>query len=139
MLVHNYYRWKVSTLDGKICICYLHNNSHSLDAATACSFFLSISKCTEVVFQDVVLGKTSLSTFGYVGALIEIVIIFYILIASLAGLYSIIPISLRPRKNDTDMTKVVYNCAILLILSSALPVLCRILGKILHHITNIYL
>ena len=78
--------------------------------------------------QEVVLGKTSLSTFGFYGAVSEIVIIFYILIASLAGLYSLCP-RLKPQKHDTDMTKIVYNCAVLLILSSALPVLCRILGK----------
>lgn len=81
--------------------------------------------------QNVVLGKTSLSAFGFYGALFEILIIFYILIASLAGLYSSCP-RLRPERHDTDMTKLVYNCGVFLILSSALPVLCRILGKPQH-------
>ena len=74
------------------------------------------------------LGAHSLSVFGLYGVLIEIVVIFYILIASLAGLYYHCP-RLRPHKSDTDMTKVIYNCAVLLILSSALPVLCVLLGK----------
>ncbi|XP_067935021.1 protein LMBR1L-like [Watersipora subatra] len=107
-----------------------------LSALTAMSIIMVGLNILEIVFDrkalpaeshEVVLGKTSLSTFGLYGALWEIVIIFYILIASLAGLYSVCP-CLRPLKQDTDMTKIVYNCAVLLILSSALPVLCRILG-----------
>lgn len=82
------------------------------------------------ILQNVILGKTSLSTFGICGAIIEIAIIVYILVASIAGLYSYVP-TLRPKKKDTDLTKVLANCAVFLILSSALPVLCRILGKLL--------
>ena len=81
-----------------------------------------------VIQEKEVLGAHSLSVFGLYGVLIEIVVIFYILIASLAGLYYHCP-RLRPYKSDTDMTKVIYNCAVLLILSSALPVLCVLLGK----------
>lgn len=74
------------------------------------------------------LGKVSLSAFGFYGALFEIAIIIYILVASLAGLYHSVP-QLRPVKQDTDMTKIIYNCGVSVILSSALPVLCRILGE----------
>ncbi|XP_032222375.1 limb region 1 protein homolog [Nematostella vectensis] len=76
-----------------------------------------------------VLGKVSSSMMGTFGALLEIVLIFYLMLASLVGLYSV-PwfVRLRPVPKDTPMTKVIANCIVLLILSSALPVLSRTLG-----------
>lgn len=67
--------------------------------------------------------------FGILGAFIEIVIIWYLMLASLVGLYSA-PIlkKMRPRKAGTSMTSIVANCTTVLILSSALPVLARTLG-----------
>lgn len=49
--------------------------------------------------------------------------------SSVVGFYSL-PLlrRLRPTRRDTPMTKVIGNCSILLILSSALPVLARALG-----------
>ncbi|XP_031551768.1 limb region 1 protein homolog [Actinia tenebrosa] len=76
-----------------------------------------------------VLGKESASMLGTFGALLEIVLIFYLMLASLVGLYSV-PLFARltPSPRDTPMTKVIANCIVLLILSSALPVLSRTLG-----------
>ncbi|TKR77521.1 hypothetical protein L596_018477 [Steinernema carpocapsae] len=68
-------------------------------------------------------------TFGIFGACVEVVIILYIMAASLVGFYSIPFLSrLKPSKAKTSMTAVIGNCATVLILSSALPVLARTLG-----------
>jgi len=37
---------------------------------------------------------------------------------------------MMPRRNDTPMTHIIFNCVVILVLSSALPVLSRILGKL---------
>jgi hypothetical protein len=68
-------------------------------------------------------------TFGIPGALVEVVIIIYIMVASVVGLYTM-PIfrNLRPMQHKTSMTHIILNCAIILLLSSALPVLARTLG-----------
>lgn len=76
-----------------------------------------------------VLGKVSSSMMGTFGALLEIILIFYLMLASLVGLYSVPYFSrLRPAVRETTTTKVIANCIVLLILSSALPVLSRTLG-----------
>ena len=50
--------------------------------------------------------------------------------ASVVGLYSAPVLSvLLPRPRDTPMTKVIINCSVLLILSSALPLMARTLGR----------
>ncbi|XP_050546724.1 protein Lilipod [Daktulosphaira vitifoliae] len=75
------------------------------------------------------LGVSSLSKLGPFGAGLEIVIILYMLVASTVGLYSLPVVSrYRPRIKQTPLTHIVGNCTLLLILSSALPLLCRILG-----------
>lgn len=76
-----------------------------------------------------VLGKVSSSMMGTFGALLEIILIFYLMIASLVGLYSVPYFKrMRPVVRETTTTKVIANCIVLLILSSALPVLSRTLG-----------
>lgn len=76
-----------------------------------------------------VLGKVSSSMMGTFGALLEIILIFYLMIASLVGLYSVPYFArLRPVVRETATIKVIANCIVLLILSSALPVLSRTLG-----------
>uniref|UniRef100_A0AC34RDN8 Uncharacterized protein n=1 Tax=Panagrolaimus sp. JU765 TaxID=591449 RepID=A0AC34RDN8_9BILA len=51
------------------------------------------------------------------------------MMASLAGVYSLPWLSTyRPKKGTTSMTGIIGNCAIVLLLSSALPVLARTLG-----------
>ncbi|XP_066949026.1 protein LMBR1L isoform X1 [Macrobrachium rosenbergii] len=76
-------------------------------------------------------GKRSvlLSMMGSVGALLEVVLILYLIAASLLGCYSL-PLfaKIRPQPQDTPMVHVIANCVVVLILSSALPLLARTLG-----------
>eukprot|EP00112_Aurelia_sp_Birch-Aquarium-sp1_P013285 Seg2814.1 transcript_id=Seg2814.1/GoldUCD/mRNA.D3Y31 product="Protein LMBR1L" protein_id=Seg2814.1/GoldUCD/D3Y31 len=75
------------------------------------------------------LGKMSFSVLGSFGSMIEVILIFYIMAASLVGFYGM-PLfeHLRPRRRKTGMTRLIANCIILLVLSSALPILSRTLG-----------
>ncbi len=52
------------------------------------------------------------------------------MLASIVGFYSL-PLfrRLKPELHDTPMTKIIGNVAVILILSSALPVLARTLGE----------
>ncbi|XP_006819669.1 protein LMBR1L-like [Saccoglossus kowalevskii] len=79
--------------------------------------------------KELALGKASLSTLGSFGAVLEVLLILYVMLASLVGFYSV-PFfrSLRPKCNDTAMTKIIANSTVLLILSSALPLLSRSIG-----------
>ncbi|XP_064122131.1 protein LMBR1L-like [Macrobrachium nipponense] len=76
-------------------------------------------------------GKRSvlLSMMGSVGAVLEVVLILYLIAASLLGCYSL-PLfaKIRPQPQDTPMVHVIANCVVVLILSSALPLLARTLG-----------
>ncbi|XP_031471813.1 limb region 1 protein homolog isoform X2 [Phasianus colchicus] len=75
------------------------------------------------------IGNASLSTFGFVGAALEIILIFYLMVSSVVGFYSLRFFeNFIPRKDDTTMTKIIGNCVSILVLSSALPVMSRTLG-----------
>jgi len=75
------------------------------------------------------LGTSSLSTLGVVGVVIEVLIIGYLLVTSIVGLYSIPTfMQLLPKKSDTSMTHLILNCGLFVILSSALPLLVKVLG-----------
>ncbi|XP_069504066.1 limb region 1 protein homolog isoform X1 [Ambystoma mexicanum] len=75
------------------------------------------------------IGNASLFTFGFVGAALEIILIFYLMVSSVVGFYSLSFFgSFTPRKDDTTMTKIIGNCVSILVLSSALPVMSRTLG-----------
>ncbi|XP_006002229.1 limb region 1 protein homolog isoform X1 [Latimeria chalumnae] len=79
--------------------------------------------------KELGIGNASLSTFGSVGAALEIILIFYLMVSSVVGFYSLRVFgSLAPRKDDTTMTKIIGNCVSILVLSSALPVMSRTLG-----------
>lgn len=83
---------------------------------------------------------------GIFGAIIEVTIILfvfkkliklyyispfrYIMMSSLVGIYSI-PIvwRIRPKRANTSITSIIINCLMISMLSSALPVLVRTLGK----------
>ncbi|MEE6467273.1 hypothetical protein FKM82_007186 [Ascaphus truei] len=53
------------------------------------------------------IGNASLFTFGFVGATLEIILIFYLMVSSVVGFYSLRFFStFTPRKDDTTMTKV---------------------------------
>ncbi|XP_052016669.1 protein LMBR1L isoform X2 [Apodemus sylvaticus] len=79
--------------------------------------------------QDAALGQVSFSKLGSFGAIIQVVLIFYLMVSSVVGFYSS-PLfgNLRPRWRDTSMTQIIGNCVCLLVLSSALPVFSRTLG-----------
>nr|XP_037846973.1 limb region 1 protein homolog isoform X5 [Chlorocebus sabaeus] len=75
------------------------------------------------------IGNASLSTFGFVGAALEIILIFYLMVSSVVGFYSLRFFgNFTPKKDDTTMTKIIGNCVSILVLSSALPVMSRTLG-----------
>ncbi|XP_051755519.1 limb region 1 protein homolog isoform X1 [Ctenopharyngodon idella] len=75
------------------------------------------------------IGNASLSTFGVAQAVIEIILMFYLMVSSVVGFYSLrIFQELTPRKDDTTMTTIIGCCVSILVLSSALPVMSRTLG-----------
>ncbi|KAJ3611846.1 hypothetical protein NHX12_021859 [Muraenolepis orangiensis] len=77
------------------------------------------------------IGNTSsLSTFGVAQAALEILLMFYLLVSSVVGFYSLRGFKiLTPRKDDTTMTTIIGCCVSILVLSSALPVMSRTLGQ----------
>ncbi|KYB25110.1 Protein LMBR1L-like Protein [Tribolium castaneum] len=75
------------------------------------------------------LGVSSLSKLGPFGAALEIVLILYLIATSSIGLYTAPVMSrIRPRPRSTPFCLIIGNCAVVLILSSALPLLSKILG-----------
>jgi len=75
------------------------------------------------------LGTSSLSTLGVIGVVIEVVVIAYLFVTSIVGLYSIPQFHrILPKTRDTSMTYLILNCALYVILSSALPLLVKVLG-----------
>jgi len=79
--------------------------------------------------SNIDLGNTSLSTMGVLGVVTEVIIIAYLLLTSIIGLYSIPALHLiLPAQRDTSITHLIYNCALYVILSSALPLLVKVLG-----------
>ncbi|CAL4141277.1 unnamed protein product, partial [Meganyctiphanes norvegica] len=66
---------------------------------------------------------------GPLGAAVEVVLILYIIAASILGCYSLPGLALiRPKRQNTSMVHIIANCVIVLVLSSALPLLSRTLG-----------
>ncbi|KAM5195852.1 LOW QUALITY PROTEIN: limb region 1 protein homolog [Hipposideros larvatus] len=79
------------------------------------------------------IGNASLSAFRFVGAALEIILIFYLMVYSVVGFYSLqIFGDFIPKKDDTTMTKIIGNCVSILVLSSTLPVISRTLVEWLH-------
>ncbi|XP_076455646.1 limb region 1 protein homolog [Babylonia areolata] len=79
--------------------------------------------------KDTVLGLSSLSTFGPVGAALEIVLILYLICTAVVGFFGLPYLCrLHPRRGDTSMVKIILNCSVLLVLSSALPIVSKMLG-----------
>ncbi|XP_037073710.1 protein Lilipod-like [Pollicipes pollicipes] len=110
----------------------------ALLALTAAAEFMVLRNSVELLVgvkalplstQQVTLGITSLSALGPVGAALEIVLIGYFLLTSLVGFYSLPAFSrLRPAVADTPLPALIANCAVMLVISSALPLLIRTLG-----------
>lgn len=75
------------------------------------------------------LGIASLTSLGATGVLIEVVLIIYLFVTSMVGLYRIPYIrNIRPQSESTTLTQIILNCAIWVILSTALPLQVKILG-----------
>lgn len=75
------------------------------------------------------LGISSLSKLGPIGAAVEVVVILYLAATSAIGLYALPGVkNVKPRVSSTPLTHLIANCVLLLVLSSALPLLSRILG-----------
>ena len=88
--------------------------------------------------QTVDLGLTSLSALGAVGVTVEVALIGYLLVTSIVGLYTIPFVRrIKPVRNGTTLTHIILNCGLFVILSSALPLLSKILGeKLLQIVEN---
>lgn len=66
---------------------------------------------------------------GIAGVIIESITIMYVMATSLTGLYSMPFVrALRPQRARTSLTVIIINCSLVLVLSSALPVLANTLG-----------
>ncbi|KAK6028843.1 LMBR1-like region [Ostertagia ostertagi] len=66
---------------------------------------------------------------GIAGVIIESITIMYVMSTSLTGLYSMPFVrALRPQRARTSLTVIIINCSLVLVLSSALPVLANTLG-----------
>eukprot|EP00118_Oscarella_pearsei_P014444 m.123630 g.123630 ORF g.123630 m.123630 type:complete len:516 (+) comp37826_c0_seq4:77-1624(+) len=74
-------------------------------------------------------GQSPSSLVGKLRAVIEVIVVIYVGVCSLCGLYCM-PVFrlLIPKKDETPIHKIIANCIVLLILSSALPILARTLG-----------
>ena len=78
------------------------------------------------------MGVSSLSKLGPIGAGVEVAVILYLAATSAIGLYTLPGVKrVRPKHNSTPLTHLIANCALLLVISSALPLLSRILGKLI--------
>jgi len=66
---------------------------------------------------------------GPLGAAVEVVLILYLIAASILGCYSLPGLAwIRPKRQNTPMVHIIANCVVVLVLSSALPLLSRTLG-----------
>lgn len=75
------------------------------------------------------LGISSLSKLGPFGAALEIILILYMMATSSVGVYTLPFLTrVRPKLRNTPLSHIIANCALLLVLSSALPLISRILG-----------
>ncbi|KAL1509903.1 hypothetical protein ABEB36_004570 [Hypothenemus hampei] len=75
------------------------------------------------------LGVSSLSKLGPFGAALEITMIIYFIATSSIGLYTTPFVKkIRPLKQNTSFTLVIVNCTVVLMISSALPLLSKTLG-----------
>ncbi|XP_016961161.1 protein Lilipod isoform X2 [Drosophila biarmipes] len=75
------------------------------------------------------LGISSLSKLGPFGAGLEVCLIFYLGATSVVGFYSM-PFmrNVCPKRRQTSLPQLMLNCGFMLVLSSALPLLSRIIG-----------
>jgi len=75
------------------------------------------------------LGQLSNSYFGSIGTAIQVIVIFYVMAASMVGLHSAPGIqSIMPKPHDTPLSHIISNTTLILVLSSSFPLLARTLG-----------
>ncbi|CRK86156.1 CLUMA_CG000218, isoform A [Clunio marinus] len=75
------------------------------------------------------LGISSLSKLGVFGATLEVLVICYLGITSFVGLYTLPQLGkIRPKLKKTSLNHLIVNITFALVLTSALPLLSRILG-----------
>lgn len=68
------------------------------------------------------------------------VLILYLVATSAVGLFTLPGLSrVRPHPEATPLAHIILHCAVLLLLSSALPLLSRILGKFCVHVLTFVL
>lgn len=86
-------------------------------------------KALPISTRQFTLGISSLSKLGPFGAALEVTLILYLTVTSTIGLYTIPTLSkIQPKSKSTPFVHIIANCGLLLILSSALPLLSKILG-----------
>ena len=82
------------------------------------------------------LGVSGLSFFGPIGTIVEALLVPYLYISSVYGFYTwAVFKKLRPVKSESSLHLMIINSFIVLSLSSALPLLCRILDFVEPHET----
>lgn len=75
------------------------------------------------------LGPGSRSSFGLLGALLEVALLVYLLVAHLAGFYgNRVGARLLPRAHATSLTQMLAHSWVLLVLTAVLPIQARMLG-----------
>lgn len=76
-----------------------------------------------------VIGLSPLSQLGVPGSVLQLWLLFYLWATGVVGMYSLPLVGrLRPQVRHTTLAQLVANCALHVLLGSALPVLCRTLG-----------
>ena len=74
-------------------------------------------------------GSFVRSSFGLLGALVEVALLVYLLVAHLAGFYgSRVGARLLPRAHATSLTQMLAHSWVLLVLTAVLPIQARMLG-----------
>eukprot|EP00731_Ephydatia_muelleri_P014147 Em0007g1457a len=82
-----------------------------------------------MAIEEHLLGQASTSSLGPIGAGIEALVILYVMCAGVIGLYyNPLFKYLLPERRATSMTKMILNCILLVLLSSAFPLQVKALG-----------
>lgn len=91
---------------------------------------LIIGTSSPAISKNLVLGAASFSRLGLFGSTLYLLVILYVTVSSIVGLYCLPYISpkLMLLKSNTSTTKLIGNCSLWLIISSAMPLLARTLG-----------
>ncbi|XP_065323753.1 protein LMBR1L-like isoform X2 [Gordionus sp. m RMFG-2023] len=137
-------RTKIQDLDSSIRASFWKRNVNYpffvlfLFILTALSVVIVGVHCLELLVDEKALpsfskhiniGNTSLSFIGPLGGFLDVIIIFYLKIASFIGFVGLPCFArIKPKLKGTSLTKIILNCGIFLILTSAFPVFSRTIG-----------